>query len=142
MQWRPYNPFKETEITPYTDKPWTASLMFLLNNFFCNFEYSINSFNSYRSGRITNKDVTIKKFPKLVGRDGGEEPVRVTYEEFYKDLDLTVMECGFKIEDVGKAISCWKEDKADKNAEIVFKILAPIYKGMRCKGYTRDDLWT
>lgn len=138
---RAYKPFSEDEITPFTNETWGASHMFRFNNFFCNFPWS-DSLSVYRTGHLKNNNAAVRKYAKLLGRDLGEEPVHVTYIEFYKDIDDVIEECGLKMEEICEVIIKWKTNGNEETSEKIFRTLAPIYKGMRNKGYATYDLWT
>lgn len=83
------------------------------------------------------------KYPKLLGL-GEEEEIPVTRAEFYQDLYTTVEECGMKMEVVSEVLNPLHENMqimTSEDWEKAFQTLAPIFKGMRNKGYSHKDLW-
>lgn len=138
-----YTPFKEEEIQPYPNQTYSESFMFRFNNFFCHFivKDKVNR-NGYREPYYNESDKPyILKFSDLSGNR--ETAIKVNSFQFYKDLDVTVIECGNSNEKIKELIDTWKtSDQLKESTEVLFKALAPIYKGMRNKGYLIYYLWT
>ncbi len=131
-----FEPFNEKEIEPLDGRSPARSCMIVFNNFFCHF-YSPP--NGYRDTEDTKR--LRSKFPKLLGQLGGEELEKVTLAQFYKDLDEVVVECGMTLEFVRKVIDSWRSKTNEETGEAAFKLFAPIFKKMRNRGYSHDDLW-
>ncbi len=148
--------FEEEEITPEKGVPYSTVLVDCFNNFYCHFpmgnipythEELVAELGNYRArskihGREGSSFKTTK-YPKLLGL-GEEEGVDVTRNEFYEELYTTVEECSLTMEDVSKTINPLSENRSsmtDDDYEKIFKTLAPIFKAMRLKGYSHQDLW-
>jgi hypothetical protein len=144
-----YDPFSEEEIAHIDGETWGASLI-TFNNFFCNFPWSQDIMACYRIQRLSDRNkekLGAYKYPELRGDKNGEKFIRITWQEFYKDLDEAVVTCGFTMENVVKEITRWKkfdsnDEERKKIDESIFKIFAPIYKAMRNKGYGANMLTT
>lgn len=140
MEMFTYTPFKEEEIEPYKDKLWFDSLMFKLNNFLCHFiifDEKNPQLNAYR--KPNSEKGLFYKYPDQTYNL--ENRLEVSDLHFYKDLDETVIECGTTNQNIKEVIDAWQADKNESNSELLFKILAPVYKGMRKKGYLIFQLW-
>ncbi len=126
-----FTAFKEEEITPLPEKPIGDSYVNLLNNFFCNFVP--NNYPKMRLEEHTTKSTHKSTNPLSDSRDN---VIKVSWEVFYKDLEDSVKECGFKKEEVENLVS------ESPSVEVLFNTLAPIYKKMRQKGYSWRTLWS
>lgn len=68
-----------------------------------------------------------------------------TPEQFYTEIDTTVVEIGMKLDDVSFFLYRFFEDGGtsltdDVHFEELWKVLSPIYIALRKKGYTSQDI--
>ena len=138
-----YIPFKEEEIAPYPNQSLSESFMFRFNNFFCHFIVNgTGHSNGYRKPQYDESaEPHTLKYPDLT--NNRDTRIKVNKFQFYSDLDAAVAESGNTNEKIRELIQSWQESKHSKEStELLFQALAPVYKGMRNKGYLVIHLWS
>ncbi|MEI6022940.1 MAG: hypothetical protein WCQ32_03840 [bacterium] len=99
---------------------------------------SIEEFGHYRH-LLLQSNIKINKFIKT---KKGIQKLQVSPKEFYKELDLAVVECGIDPAHLYEVLNpiATRNTNKDTQWRTIYKYLTRIYIHMRKKGYPKETL--